>query len=119
LLNILIYLQDKTGYPEPIYHRDIKPDNILLDDQLKVYLIDFGLAKMGNREVNNSSIFAGTPIFIAPEQFLRKKLTKASDLYGLARKNGRARRGKTLSKCSRSIRSIETTLLNSLSNSPA
>lgn len=83
LLNILIYLQDKTGYPEPIYHRDIKPDNILLDDQLKVYLIDFGLAKMGNREVNNSSIFAGTPIFIAPEQFLRKKLTKASDLYGL------------------------------------
>jgi serine/threonine protein kinase len=83
LLNILIYLQDKTGYPEPIYHRDIKPDNILLDDQLKVYLIDFGLAKMGSREVNNSSIFAGTPIFIAPEQFLRKKLTKASDLYGL------------------------------------
>ncbi|MBE9090652.1 protein kinase [Microcystis aeruginosa LEGE 11464] len=83
LLNILIYLQDKTGYPEPIYHRDIKPDNILLDDQLKVYLIDFGLAKMGSREVNNSSIFAGTPIFIAPEQFLRKRLTKASDLYGL------------------------------------
>lgn len=83
LLEILIYLQEKTGYSEPIYHRDIKPDNILLDDQLKVYLIDFGLAKMGNREVNNSSIFAGTPIFIAPEQFLRKKLTKASDLYGL------------------------------------
>ena len=83
LLEILIYLQEKTGYFEPIYHRDIKPDNILLDDQLKVYLIDFGLAKMGNREVNNSSIFAGTPIFIAPEQFLRKKLTKASDLYGL------------------------------------
>jgi hypothetical protein len=83
LLARLIYLQEKTGYSEPIYHRDIKPDNILLDDQLKVYLIDFGLAKMGNREVNNSSIFAGTPIFIAPEQFLRKKLTKASDLYGL------------------------------------
>ncbi|NCR18962.1 MAG: protein kinase [Microcystis aeruginosa LL13-03] len=83
LLNILIYLQEKTGYSEPIYHRDIKPDNILLDDQLNVYLIDFGLARMGNREVNNSSIFAGTPIFIAPEQFLRKRLTKASDLYGL------------------------------------
>lgn len=78
LLDILIYLQQQQP---PILHRDIKPENILLDDRLKVYLIDFGFASLGSKEVSVSSVFKGTPGFIAPEQII--KPTLASDLYSL------------------------------------
>jgi serine/threonine protein kinase len=78
LLEILVYLQQQQP---PIFHRDLKPENILVDDELKVYLIDFGLARLGEGTTSVSSIFAGTPGFIAPEQILAP--TKASDLYSL------------------------------------
>ena len=78
LLKILIYLQQQSP---PILHRDIKPENILLDEELNVYLIDFGFASLGSEEVSGSSVFKGTPGFIAPEQIV--KPTLASDLYSL------------------------------------
>ena len=78
LLDILVYLQQQTP---PILHRDLKPENILLDPALNAYLIDFGFASLGSKEVAGSSVFKGTPGFIAPEQII--KPTMASDIYGL------------------------------------
>lgn len=78
LLEILAYLQSLIP---GIIHRDIKPENILVDTELNVYLIDFGFARIGSQEVSNSSVFVGTPGFIAPEQLL--KPTTATDLYAL------------------------------------
>lgn len=78
ILAILVYLQQQNP---PILHRDLKPDNILLDDQLNVYLIDFGFASLGSKEISGSSVFKGTPGFIAPEQIIQPTL--ASDLYSL------------------------------------
>lgn len=78
ILEILVYLQDRIP---PIIHRDIKPENILVDSELNVYLIDFGLAKIGELEVAASSVFVGTPGFIPPENLF--KPTTASDLYSL------------------------------------
>ncbi|MGB3695472.1 MAG: protein kinase [Spirulinaceae cyanobacterium] len=78
ILEILVYLQNRLP---PILHRDIKLENILVDGRLNVYLIDFGLASLESREVSSSSIFKGTPGFIAPEQI--RQSTKASDLYSL------------------------------------
>lgn len=78
ILEILVYLQNKLP---PILHRDIKPENILVDHNINVYLVDFGLATRGSKKVSVSSIFKGTPGFIAPEQIIRPTLS--SDLYGL------------------------------------
>lgn len=80
LLNILIYLQNRMP---AISHRDIKPENILVDDKINVFLVDFGLARIGDGEVAVSSVAKGTIGFMAPEQLFNRQLSEASDLYGL------------------------------------
>ncbi|MBD1931672.1 MULTISPECIES: serine/threonine protein kinase [Cyanophyceae] len=82
LLDILIYLQNQTP---PVIHRDIKPENILvgIDEEIKVYLVDFGFARIGGGEVAVSSVVKGTLGFMPPEQMFNRQLTEASDLYSL------------------------------------
>ncbi len=80
VLEILVYLQQRIP---PIFHRDIKLENILVDDRNRAYLIDFGLARLEHQEVAASSIVAGTPGFMPPEELFNRTLTKASDLYSL------------------------------------
>lgn len=80
ILEILTYLQQQ--FP-PIIHRDIKPENILLDQNLQAYLVDFGLAKVQKEKPDLSTLIAGTPGFIPPEEQLGQPLTTASDLYSL------------------------------------
>lgn len=78
VLDILVYLQQQNL---PILHRDLQPDNILLDESLNAYLIDFGFSSLGSQEISSSSFLKGTPGFIAPEQII--KPTLASDIYSL------------------------------------
>lgn len=80
VLDILVYLQNQNP---PVFHRDIKPENILVSETLEVYLVDFGFARIGSRQMTASSVVAGTYGFMPPEQILNRQLTKASDLYGL------------------------------------
>jgi serine/threonine protein kinase len=80
ILEILVFLQQRVP---PIFHRDLKPENILVDDRHQAYLIDFGLARIDRQDVAVSSMVAGTPGFMAPEELFNRPLTKASDLYSL------------------------------------
>ncbi len=80
LLSILVYLQNRIPF---ISHRDIKPENILVDDNINVFLVDFGLARIGEGETAMSSVAKGTIGFMAPEQLFNQQLSEASDLYGL------------------------------------
>lgn len=79
-LEILVYLQNQIP---PVIHRDIKPENVLVDDQMRLYLVDFGFARVGDGEVGVSSVVKGTLGFMPPEQLFNRQLTEASDLYGL------------------------------------
>lgn len=80
LLDILVYLQERLP---PIFHRDIKPENVLMDQNKQIYLVDFGLAKIGHQTMALSTMMGGTFGFMPPEQLHNQKLTEASDLYSV------------------------------------
>lgn len=77
LTDIIDYLHSQEP---PVVHRDISPDNILLRDDGRVVLIDFGAA---NQYVGTATgTLVGRQAYIAPEQ-LRGKACPASDFYAL------------------------------------
>lgn len=79
LTGILTYLQELRP---PVFHRDIKPTNVMRTDNGDLVLVDFGSVKATTDGAAGGSTVAGTFGYMAPEQHWGEA-TRATDLYGL------------------------------------
>ncbi|MEM8735907.1 MAG: serine/threonine-protein kinase, partial [Planctomycetota bacterium] len=70
------------AHAREIIHRDVKPSNLILDQQGTVWLTDFGLAKTVDSDLTATGDVLGTIRYLAPEGF-KGKADQQSDIYAL------------------------------------
>ena len=85
-LDIAVQISKALAYAHRngVIHRDIKPGNILLDQEGHVYVTDFGIAELFGRSHDGaqSGLILGTPGYMSPEQAAGSAdITAASDIY--------------------------------------
>ena len=65
-----------------VLHRDLKPANVMIDADGNARILDFGLAGL-SEELPDNELIAGTPAYMAPEQFDGTEQTVRTDIYSL------------------------------------
>jgi serine/threonine-protein kinase len=85
LLDILAQTADALDYAHnhEVIHRDIKPANIMLLENDKIKVTDFGIAKAVSDSKTKSGVVLGTPNYMSPEQINGQDLDGRSDIFSL------------------------------------
>jgi serine/threonine protein kinase/tetratricopeptide (TPR) repeat protein len=67
-----------------VVHRDLKPQNIMVDEDGKARIMDFGIARsLSGKSMTGAGVMIGTPEYMSPEQVEGKDIDQRSDIYSL------------------------------------
>jgi serine/threonine protein kinase len=74
----------RAAHSAGITHRDVKPGNVLVADDGRIKLTDFGIARnVAEQTMTSTGIMLGSPAYIAPEVAAGEQVTPMADLWGL------------------------------------
>jgi eukaryotic-like serine/threonine-protein kinase len=85
-VSLIHQLLDGLGYAHAngVIHRDIKPSNLLVTDEHRLKISDFGIAKIGSTRHTSTGLMVGTPAYMAPERFRGDEIDRRCDVYSAA-----------------------------------
>ena len=74
----------EAAHRQGVIHRDLKSQNIIINDSNQIKIIDFGLARTAQVEgLTATGLIMGTPEYMAPEQVAGKRVDERADIYSL------------------------------------
>ncbi len=76
----------ESAHTANVVHRDLKPNNILINEESVLKIVDFGVAaatQSTDTKLTKTGLLVGTPTYMAPEQVLGKDVDERTDIYSL------------------------------------
>jgi serine/threonine-protein kinase len=80
---VQILLAAQFAHRRGVIHRDLKPHNVILDDEGRVRVTDFGIARAGASDMTLTGSIMGTAQYLSPEQAQGFAVSDSSDLYSV------------------------------------
>jgi len=72
-----------SAHRKDITHRDIKPGNILIDQDGNPHIVDFGIARLSTSTMTQANTVMGTPFYMSPEQIAGRPVDQRADIFAL------------------------------------
>jgi eukaryotic-like serine/threonine-protein kinase len=80
-ITIQVLRAERFAHKRGIVHRDIKPHNVIVDDEGNAKVTDFGIARAGTSDMTETGSILGTAQYLSPEQAQGHPVSARSDLY--------------------------------------
>ena len=75
-----------SAHSAKVIHRDLKPNNVMINEDNELKIVDFGIAaasQSSDTKLTKTGLLVGTPTYMSPEQVLGKEIDEKTDIYSL------------------------------------